>query len=201
MRALFAGLSTLCLLGCGDFNEALKTERKPVNVPGFSPVDNNAGSQPVRRAANRGTPRKTPVVHKANAPKANPAPATNVARKNPPEYRGIVGKSTNQVFDKQQVMAENPNLVVIENKASGSDPVSYAVSTYITVGSKTSTLGFRNALKIFKGQHGRHPTYDELTRMMKQTPPEFAMLPPHRIYAYDAENGTIVVLENKIARE
>lgn len=74
-----------------------------------------------------------------------------------------------KVFDKQQVMAENPNLVVTENKASGSDPVSFAASTYLTVRSKTSTLGFRNALKIFKGQHGHHPTYDELTRMMKQT--------------------------------
>jgi len=109
MRALFAGLSVLCLLGCGDFNEALKTdcsggparipartERNPVNVPGIAPIDDNAGSKPVRRTANRGTPRKTPVVHNANAPKANPAPPTNMARKNPPEYRGIVGKSTNQ---------------------------------------------------------------------------------------------------------
>ena len=113
-----------------------------------------------------------------------------------PPKTSIIGKTTAKVVDKNKAMAGNPNLVVVENKLQGSDPVSIAGSAYISMSSRISVLNFQNNLKTWKALNdNRNPTYDEFMQMAKDL--RFAMLPPYQMYGYDDQTGSLVILEDK----
>ena len=174
MRYLLAGLMLVVLLGCEDFEEALESERAPVSPPGIAPVgemvelDTNGNNSP-----------------------------NNQPLENEPDAGSIIGKTTNRVVDKKKEMAKNPDLKVVENKVSGSDPLTVAASAYVSMRSKASTFGFQSALKSFKVVNDRPPTYDEFTQMMKENRIEFTRLYPYQMYGYDSDTGGIVILEDK----
>ena len=179
MRIFMCALLCVGLAGCDDFNDALNTDRKPVSPPGVLPADQMHGDD---------------VAADPNPPPAggaaNPAPAA-------PDKSSIIGKTTAKIVDKQKAMAENPELVVVENKVSGSDPLSVAASAYISLTSRASALNFQHGLDLFKAMNDRNPTYDELTAMLKQHGIRLTELPPYQMYGYDAESGAIVILEDK----
>lgn len=184
MRYSLVGLMVLACAGCGDIQEALESERDPVSPPGIAPVEEMGGVD-------------VNDPNKDTAGNANGGRAGNSGRRNRPRDESIIGKTTNEVVDKQQAMADNPNLVVVEDKVKGSDPLTVAGSAYVVMSARVSTFGFQQALKVFKAQHGRNPTYEEFTQMMQENNVQFAKMRPYRKYGYDAETGGIVILEDK----
>lgn len=171
--------------GCGDFEEAMNSERKPVSPPGILQPDQMGGD--IDDIATGDTSANgNPVADGNAAPPADPEPPKT----------SIIGKTTAKVVDKKKAMAENPNLVVVENKLSGSDPVSIAGSAYISMSSRISVLNFQNNLKTWKALNdNRNPSYEEFTQMSKDL--TYAMLPPYQMYGYDEETGGLVILEDK----
>ncbi len=113
---------------------------------------------------------------------------------------GVVGKTTKEVVALETALAENKNLTIVENKVSGSDPVSLAATAYSAKTSEISILNFNRHLEMVKAEKGRYPSFEEY----QQTPDEFkvplAQLPPFQMYAYDEENGQLVILEDSSKR-
>jgi hypothetical protein len=177
---LFAGLA-----GCGDFEEAMNSERQPVSPPGIAPIEDMSGHtlenpQPVN-------------------PQANGAPAQPPADPGPPTEASIPQVDAKMV-DMKAAMAQNPNLVVVENKIEGSDPLSVTASAYVSLRSKPGLLAFQHNLNIWKATNdNRNPSFEEFQEMAKGL--QFGPLRPYQMYGYDADKGGLVILEDKAQKK
>lgn len=178
MRFLAVGLTIVCLLGCGDFNEAMQSQRKPVTLPGLaSPEDMDALQQ--GHAATKGN---------ANRPK----PAVG----NQGQGRSsIIGRKTREILNaKEQIKKQN--VVIVKRKGSGNDPFTVATNVYTYAASFTGSLGIQQWIRHEKALNGKFPTYQKLQTWMKKNPGvELPVLPARRMYGYDEDTGSIVVLE------
>ena len=178
MRNAIVLAALLMSVGCTKLeDEAGETTetggRPPVTLPGIAPAGGLDAGEPA-------------------TPAAAPAPAAQPGG----ERRGIIGKTTNQVVDLHKAQAENPNLKIVEQRAQGDDPISFALDAYIDVRSRASRFGMTRAVQLHQAEHERWPTYDEFVRMMRENRVEFTMIEPFRMYAYDSKSGEIVVLED-----
>lgn len=180
-------LTFCCLAGCDELDNAMSTDRKPVTPPGLagaSDIDD------VQQAAQGGMNNQTPPAG------ATQQPPAQAAQQPAQPNRGIIGKTTAQIVDAQRAK-QNPRIVEVENKISGSDPWTVAGSAYVSATSRVSTLGMQQALRQHQALNGQPPSYDEFMQMVKQNRVEFSMLPPYQMYGYDAKSGGIVILEDK----
>lgn len=170
------------LPGCDVFR--VEAERKPAAPAGILPVGENLQSLSAPPAA---SPPATPPgpVAPVTAPPAAPS-ASN---------KGIIGKTTAEVVNSKEAL-QNPNIKEVPNEASGGDPLSFALSAYVSIRSKASTLGFQKALNDHKGIEGRPPTFSEFKQMLQQHRIEFTELYPFQMYGYNPDTGNIVVLED-----
>jgi hypothetical protein len=103
---------------------------------------------------------------------------------------------TDQVLDYREAIAENPNLIEIDPKASGSDYVTFLASAYQNVRAQVSMFGMQEQLNVIKVVEERNPTTEEIRKIMKDNGIKFAMLPRYRKYAYDAKEGRFTILED-----
>lgn len=196
MQLLFAratvftvGILSFSLAGCEDFNEALESERNPASPPGIASADDVSD---VQDASGGGRPKSD---NTAGQPQTSESGSSGGGEQTQPKP-GIIGKTTAKVVN-AKVATQDPKVVVVENKISGSDPLTQSASAYISMTSRISTLGFEQALKAHKALNGTNPTYDEFMQMAKENRVEFTMLPPYQMYGYDEDEGKIVVLEDK----
>lgn len=123
----------------------------------------------------------------ASTPAAQPASG---------ERPGIIGKTTNQVVDLHEARAQNPNLKIVQQRAQGGDPISFALDAYVDVRSRVSVMGMQRDVQAHKALHDRFPTYEEFVETMRRHGIQFTMVEPYRMYAYDEKTGEIVVLED-----
>lgn len=192
LRNVGLGCCVLALtiaVGCEDLDPNKKA-RPVLTPPGIAPVGmdvENAG----KAAPVAGAPADPQAAPPAAAPAANP-PAN--------DGKGIIGKTDAKVVDVKQAMAENPNLQVVENKTGGDDPLSFAASAYVSMRSRASVLPFQAWLKQHKIVEERNPTYAEFMQAMKENRVEFTALYPWQMYGYDAQAGTIVILEDGVMK-
>jgi hypothetical protein len=178
MKITFLRLVVVGLVGCGDLTDAIEAERKPVSPPGIAPVDQMDGMN-VGRQAN------------GNAAAGNNANAG--ANKS-----SIIGKTDGKVVDMKKAMAENPDLVIVQNKIEGNDPFSAYGSAYVSMTSNISINAFKHNLNLWKNMpenDRRNPTYKKFMEMAKEL--QFNRLPPYQMYGYDSDTGNIMVLEDK----
>lgn len=183
MRNLSLGVWLCVAAGCMDpasmLQEQPQTPPAEVPQPFDAPADTSSGDA-------------TATAPVAETPAPTEAPAEQPA---PP--KSIIGQTTEEVVHLQEFHAQHPELVIVENKFTGSDPLTAALEGYVHLSAKASTLGMKQALQNHKVLHERPPTYPEFLQMMREHRFSFAQLPPNRIYAYDSQAGTIVVLEEK----
>lgn len=59
------------------------------------------------------------------------------------------------------------------------------------------TRRWSDEIKLYHGENGRYPSYDELVAMMKTHGVTFTELPPFQAYGYDAASGKIGILEDR----
>lgn len=191
------------LAGCDVSNPAKGPDRKVVAPPGIAPVGFDL------QDAGRAAPQQQPVAQQnpqpagqvpqpMPQPMAQPMPVAQPAPAN--DGKGIIGKSTSQVYEMRPTMAMNPNLKIIDNKAAGDDPLTYACSAYVALRSRASMLGFEAALKQHKIVEMRNLTYQEFLNMMKENHVEFTALYAWQMYAYDPQDGRLVILEDSAAK-
>ena len=180
MRCSFAMLLFVGVIGCGDFEEAMNAERKPSSPAGILPVDQMDGD--------------IDNIAKGNG-QANGGGAAQPV--NPPLVKSnIIGKTTARVVDMKAEMAKNPNLVVVENRVEGDDPITVYGSTYVSASSRISLLNFQNNMKLWKAiNDNQNPSYAEFKKMAKDL--NYTALPPYQMYGYDSDTGSLVTLEDK----
>ena len=192
MRQLWVCLAAIGFLGCDDFDKTLnEPARQSVTAPAgiatagdVSAVQNATGGVVVAPAANS-QPVATPD---ANSPTAAPVQPTAT----------VIGKTTKKLVDLAEAK-KNPKIVEIENKVTGSDPLTVTFNAYVSITSQASVLNFKHQMDILKATNDdKYPTFKEAQKLMKQLNIELAAtLPPYQLYAYDAKTGGIVVVENK----
>lgn len=200
-RSLVCVVVAIGLIGCDDLNKA--PTRQGVSAPGgLAPVGDDS-VQP-GSATRVGAPPTAPAIAAtpgapAAVPGAAPVPAAPPATPLSPQPVGtgsaVINQSTKEVVD-ALVALQNPNIKVVENKITGSDPLSVSMTAYVSVRSKASLLGMVAALNQFKVVEERNPTYDEFIKMMRENRVEFTALYQGQMYGYDSQKGGILVLED-----
>jgi hypothetical protein len=207
MRLMLTGLMLLAVSGCVDFNEALNSERKPVNPPGIASTDDvdavgRAASGQNADERQNAAPAQQPQQPAAAQTSAAP-PAGNAQNSGRNTHAGdqgkasFVGRTTRDIVDVREA-TKNPNIVVITPKTGGSDPLTQVGSTYVRGASFAGSLPLKQMIQHHKALEGRAPSYPELMTWMKQNPKvELPVLSPAQMYGYDSQTGEIVVLEDK----
>jgi hypothetical protein len=200
-RSLVCVVVAIGLIGCDDLTKT--PTRQGVSAPGgIAPVGDDS-VQP-GSAAPVGVPPTAPaVVATPGAPAATPTvtpvpiapPATPLTQQPVGTGSSVINQSTNKVVDALAAL-KDPNIKVVQNKITGSDPLMVSMTAYVSVRSKASLLGMDAALKQFKIVEERNPTYDEFIKMMRENRVEFTALYQGQMYGYDSQKGGIVVLED-----
>jgi len=177
-------LLTWLLLAQGSGCELSKVEepkRMPLAPVGIAPVGGDPLNPP---PANPSAKPAAAVEQPAAAQPARPA-----------DNKGLIGKTTAKVVNAKEAR-QNPNVKEVENKITGSDPLTVATSAYVSLRAKPQILAFQAALKQIKALEERNPTYDEFMELMQANHIEFAEIYPWQMYGYDPDTGGIVILED-----
>lgn len=195
MRQLWLCLAAIGLMGCDDFDKALnEPERKTVLAPAgiasagdVSAVQNATGGGATAPAANP-QPAAAPDANAPAAAPAQPAPRTG----------SILGRTTSKIVDLAEVKKNNPKIVEVDSKVTGSDPLTVSFNAYVSITSRASVLNFKHQMDILKATNDdKYPSFKEAEKLMKQLNIQLAELPPYQLYGYDAKTGGIVLLEDK----
>jgi len=129
-----------------------------------------------------------------------PTDATATAAAEQPAAKpsgSIIGKTTGKIVDLAEAK-KNPKIVEVDNKITGSDPLTVSFNAYVAVTSKATALNFKHQMDILKETNdGKYPTFKEAEKLMKQLHIELNALPPYQLYGYDAKTGGLVLLEDK----
>lgn len=125
----------------------------------------------------------------ANAPADPGAPA--------PVKESGFSKLDWKLVNYQEAMKDNPNLVEVENKINAVDPLSAATQSYFSLGSRVHLAAFKHSIDLHKAQYEKNPTFEEFEAMLRQSNVDLQALYPWQAYAYNAEEGTIVILEDR----
>lgn len=189
---LLMWLLLVCLQGC-ELAKMEEPKRMPVSPPGILPVGGDPMNPPPANRTASQPPATAPPA--AAAPVAQPQPVAAAQPAPPADNKGIIGKTTAKVVNAKEAK-QNPNVKEVENKITGSDPITVAASAYVALRSKPQVLAFQATLKQIKEGEGRTPTYDEFMQLMEQNRIEFTELYPWQMYGYEPDTGGIVVLED-----
>lgn len=197
MRKRWLCLALAGLIGCDDFNKALnEPARQTVTAPaGIASGSDVSTLQNATSGGSTAAP-ATPTAPASNPPPTAPAASTPAAA--PAQPSGpIIGKTTGKIVDLAEAK-KNPKMVEVENKVSGTDPLTVSFNAYVSITSRASVLNFKHQMDILKETNdGKYPAFKETEKLMKQLNIQLSELPPYQLYAYDAKTGGIVLIEDK----
>jgi len=110
---------------------------------------------------------------------------------------GHQGEIEARIVDKQQVMADNPDLVQTENGINAKDPLSAASNSYFNLASRAELLAFQHNIDVYYyANDERYPSYEQFMDLFRSTGVKLRGLKPWQMYAYDSHDGTICILED-----
>ena len=139
-------------------------------------------------------------------PAAGPevAPAQNVAN-NPqvpekPKGKAIIGKDGNRVGDYAQLMKDNPDLIRSQGGINESQYIRARTKSIAATGTRASKLSMVQSVQMFKAEHGRFPTHEELLNVIDDLGLAFTELPENEVYAYNHETGEVLVLKRPLRK-
>ncbi|MCA9088403.1 MAG: hypothetical protein KDA90_07170 [Planctomycetaceae bacterium] len=128
------------------------------------------------------------------------APVEPAVAAEPPKPEGF-SQVTFKLVDKRKSLQDNPALVEVKNTTNASDPWTAAAQSYFTIGSKTSLLALQHGIELHKAQFEKPPTFAEFETMYRQAGVQFKGLYPWQVYAYDDEQGTVCILEDRAEKK
>ena len=108
-----------------------------------------------------------------------------------------IAKEPAKIVKWPEYKQDHPETVVVDDKVEGWDPFSTAGSAYVAMTNKIGLLQFQSDLNLLKASEGRPPTYEEFTARVKQYGIKYHDEHPYRLYGYNEETGTMVMLEDK----
>lgn len=111
--------------------------------------------------------------------------------------RGLVGMTSDRVYDYHQVIKLKPTLKVVD-KPSAQTVYSRA---YFSAMGKLGKGVFEYNLRLLKAESGRNPTYKQYTDTMRSSKVQLPKLPSFAIYAYNDKTGKLLILEDPAARK
>jgi len=144
-----------------------------------------------------------PAPEGAAAPAAPPvaaAPAgqgAGAAAAQKPQIPDIPAK----VVDKQKALQERPWLFETVNSITANDPIIAPLQGLRAAGSRVEIAAFTHTIQLHKAEHDKYPTYEEFMDYYKQAHVELKGLKPWQVYAYDATDGTITLMEDPKEKE
>ncbi|QDT38279.1 hypothetical protein Pan189_26690 [Stratiformator vulcanicus] len=133
---------------------------------------------------------------------AEPAPAAAVPDQ--PDKKddvAVIHKTTREILDLAELQ-DDPNWAVVDTGVTGGDPLTQAQSVYFHAAATLSPIPIQQFVQQQRALEGTTPTYEEVQQFMEQNPGvTLRQQKPWQKYAYDAENGTIVVVEDKAEKQ
>jgi hypothetical protein len=159
---------------------------KPAEKPANSPQQ--AAAPPSAPAENAAPPAAPPAP--PAAPAENPAKLT------------LQQRLETTVVDAKKAIAENPKLIVKEkNEFKAADPITYVSKAYFAGVGTVEMATLKHAVDLYYAEHGKNPTFEEFSKMMKQSNVRLQGLYRWQVYGYDAEGGSIMILEDPDKRK
>ncbi len=146
-------------------------------------------------AGDKPAPPKTEA--QVEQPAVEPAPAPAPEQPKVP----LTKRRTSELVEKNQAMAENPNLVETENKITGSDPLTTSFQGYVNASSRVNIAALKHNMDIVEASEGRKMTFAEIKDYMKTNNMSMNALPEYQTYAYDEKTGDFLVLEDVALKE
>ena len=212
MRLFVVALSMIAVVGCLD-PATFETQRSPSTAPGIASSNDVADVQGAAGGAldkMNATPAANSLVAEGKTAvptagdttntEASTKPSTPTTPTTPTTPAAPATKPIPKVAAKLVNMPEalkNPNIVVSENKITGSDPLSAAASAYVSQRARVQMLSFKSSIKTHKAVNGKNPTYKEFMQLVQKHRIEFNTMPAYRMYGYDPQTGGIAILEDK----
>lgn len=139
---------------------------------------------------------------KDQKPAAQPAPQAET-KPAPVQTRQTLGKTTQNVLELSDALAQGGVLAETSIKSSGLEIASEAYRTQV---GKAGSLAVEQRMQFYNAEHGEYPkTYDEfMTLILGKGQPDgllLPMLPYYQEWAYDVENRKLVVVEFPAKKE
>lgn len=147
---------------------------------------------------------------------ARAASAKRAADKASAEAAALAAEEANKGFhnlkwkivDRNQALAENPNLVEVENNTAAEDYFSAVAQSYFSGVSKlnTTSMEYNAQLQaqlnaIDSGADPKPPSFEEFNAQAKLNPNNIKGLYPWQVYAYDENTGRVTILEDRQERD
>lgn len=107
------------------------------------------------------------------------------------------GKTKARLVDYAEA-TQNPKVVEVENKVNASDPLTASYQSYFSIGSRATLLAFKQNLNLQKELNGGNwPSFEQFSADVKKMNVELVPILPWQMFAYNQQNGSIVLLEDK----
>ena len=113
-----------------------------------------------------------------------------------------------KIVDKHKALAENPNLVEVENSTEAGDYFSAVFQSYFSATSKLNKASMEyNAqlqaqLNAIDGRSDpKPPSFEEFNEQAMMNPNNIKGLLPWQVYAYDEKTGKVTILEDREERD
>jgi hypothetical protein len=140
----------------------------------------------------------TPVapVEGNSQPPSDPGPPVGVSSEPPPQQAPF-GTSKARLVDYAEAR-KNPKVVPANTKIDASDPLTASYQSYFSIGSRATIVAFKHNLNIQKQLNdNKWPSFEEFSKLAKQSRIDFAPILPWQMIGYDQSNGSLVLLEDK----
>ena len=113
-----------------------------------------------------------------------------------------------KIVDKHKALAENPNLVEVENNTEAGDYFSAVFQAYFSSVSKLNiaTMEYNAQLQaqlnaIDGPSDPKPPSFEEFNEHAKMNPNNIKALKKWQVYAYDDQTGKVTILEDPEERD
>ncbi|MBC8289689.1 MAG: hypothetical protein H8E37_05160 [Planctomycetes bacterium] len=107
------------------------------------------------------------------------------------------GKTKARLVDYAEA-TQDPKVIEVENKINASDPLTASYQSYFSIGSRAMILAFKHNLNLQKELNGGSwPSFEQFSADIKKMNVELVPILPWQMFAYNQQNGSIVLLEDK----
>jgi len=118
------------------------------------------------------------------------------------DREGIFGKTTAEIVEVKQAMAENPDLKIFQRQGLGNDPLSQYANAYIYLSSEIQMQNMKHQLDILKVDNDfKNLNYTQFMKFVKDNNFQFSMLKPWQKYGYNEETGSMVILQDEAEKK
>lgn len=143
-------------------------------------------------------PESTPESDAGETPAlGTPAESGQPAQQTTEPKQVTFGKTDARLVDYAEA-TQNPKIVEVENKINASDPLTASYQSYFTIGSRATILAFKHNLNLQKQLNdGNWPSFEQFSADVKKMNIKLVPILPWQMFAYNQQNGSIVLLEDK----